>query len=349
MAKFFITLLEMFILLSCSAPTAEPTAIFSKIPISVPTIEATQLPAQQLSTITPRPNELPAAGEIALLHVDAISNGIGARPAGSEQEAQTLQYIISVFEKLRIPSQVQPFTVTVDGNMIQSANVMAVKYGASGQEIIVGAHYDSVKVGQGADDNASGVSVVLEVAERLRDQETPYTVRFILFGAEELGLEGSKYYVSQMTEEQKQNTLAMINLDSVSAGDFAYVYGDAGERGAIRNWTLEFAKNNKLTLQTQPGENLKYPAGTAGDWSDHAAFKAAGIPYTSLEATNWTLGDKDGYTQVDPQYGEAGKIWHTSYDTLEYINTTFPGRVQKRLALFVTVLEAILTKFQLPS
>jgi hypothetical protein len=109
---------------------------------------------------------------------------------------------------------------------------------------------------------------------------------------------------------------------------------------------LNFAQEHDLPLQTQSGENPEYPAGTTGDWSDHAPFKAAGIPYAYLEATNWTLGEKDGYTQVSTEYGEDGEIWHTEYDTLEYINSTFPGRIQERLSVFVTVLEAILTQFE---
>jgi hypothetical protein len=113
----------------------------------------------------------------------------------------------------------------------------------------------------------------------------------------------------------------------------------------IRDWALNFAQEHDLALQTQLGENPEYPAGTTGDWSDHAPFKAAGIPYAYLEATNWTLGDKDGYTQVSTEYGENGEIWHTEYDTLEYINETFAGRMQERLQLFVIVLEAILTEF----
>jgi Zn-dependent M28 family amino/carboxypeptidase len=190
------------------------------------------------------------------------------------------------------------------------------------------------------------VAVILEVAERLSTVETPYTIRFILFGAEEAGLQGSKYYVAQMTDEQKRNTIAMINLDSLAAGDIAYIYGDQGQKGEIRDWALQFAADRDLALQTQTGENPQYPAGTTGDWSDHAPFKAAGIPYAYFESTNWTLGNRDGYTQVDLQYGENGEIWHTSHDTLEYIDETFPGRMQERLHLFVTVLEAILTEYQ---
>jgi hypothetical protein len=140
----------------------------------------------------------------------------------------------------------------------------------------------------------------------------------------------------------------MINLDSLIAGDIAYVYGDAGEAGVIRDWTLEYAKKHDLDLQTQAGANPQFPAGTTGDFSDHAPFKALGIPYTYFESTNWMLGEMDGYTQVSPEYGEDGKIWHTQYDNLEYIEANFPGRIQERLNLFVTVLQGILTEYQAP-
>ena len=342
------TLLLLIVILSaCQASSniQTPTATAPSPKIETPTIIATK--ATPTSTMTPTitETEIPV-GEIAYAHVEAISEGIGPRVAGTAEEAKMAQYIVLEFERLGYVSELRPFSVTVKGKVINSANVMAVKPGASPQEIIVGAHYDSVNVGKGADDNATGVAVILEVAERIRDQETPYTIRFILFGAEEVGLQGSQYYVSQMTKEQIQNTAAMINLDSLTAGDIAYVYGDQDERGAIRNWALSFAQKNHLELGTQLGENPQYPLGTTGDWSDHAPFKKAGIPYTYLEATNWTLGNKDGYTQVSTEYGENGEIWHTKYDTLKYINKTFPGRMQERLNLFVTVLESILTEYQ---
>jgi len=338
--------LLLFILAACQASSNTPAPTATSLPpkVETPTIVASTSTAMATATSEP---EKPA-GEIAYAHVEAISEGIGPRVAGTAKESETAQYIILEFERLGYVSELRPFTVIEKGKTIHSANVIAVKAGASSQEIIVGAHYDSVKVGKGADDNATGVAVILEVAERIKDQETPYTIRFILFGAEELELLGSKYYVGQMLDDQIQNTIAMINLDSVTAGDMAYIYGDEGEEGVIRDWALDFALKHDLALQTQPGENPEYPAGTTGDWSDHAPFKEAGIPYTYLEATNWELGDKDGYTQVSTEYGEDGEIWHTQYDTLEYINTTFPGRMQDRLRLFVTVLEAILTEFQLP-
>lgn len=340
-----IWFLLFFVLIACQAPNNTQTAISVSPEIKTPIIVSTKpVPTATVAPTTSEP-EIPA-GQIAYAHVEAISEGIGPRVAGTEAEAETATYLVLEFERLGYVSELRPFSVTVEGKVIDSANVMAVKPGASPMEIIVGAHYDSIEVGKGADDNATGVAVILEVAERLRDQNTPYTIRFLLFGAEEVGLQGSTYYVDHMIDEQIQNTVAMINLDSVTAGDIAYIYGDAGEKGMIRDWALNFAKEHDLALQTQLGENPEYPSGTTGDWSDHAPFKEAGIPYAYLEATNWTLGDKDGYTQVGQEYGENGEIWHTEYDTLEYINSNFPGRMQERLNLFVTVLEAILTEFE---
>lgn len=343
-----ISLLLLFTLGACQLgenPSA-PTASIPPTKIKTPTVAVTVAAATSTSASTATSTPGTPAGQIAYAHIEALSERIGARVAGSAAEAQAAQYIVMEFERLGYVSELRPFKVTVKGKNVSSANVIAVKPGASSQEIIVGAHYDSVKTGKGADDNASGVAVILEVAERLRDKETPYTIRFILFGAEESGLLGSKYYVGQMNQDEIKNTVAMINLDSVTAGDLAYIYGDQGKKGVIRDWALNFAQENDLVLQTQSGENPQLPAGTTGDWSDHAPFKEAGIQYAYFESTNWTLGDKDGYTQVDPKYGEDGEIWHTEYDTLEYINANFPGRIQERLNLFVTVLEAILTTFE---
>jgi alkaline phosphatase isozyme conversion protein len=327
------TLLLIFLLIACISPA-----------VTIPTADTPTVPVPQITSLP----EGSVPGEIALLHVTSLANGIGARPTGTVQESQSAQYIVTIFEKLGYIPEIQPFTTFGRSGVVHSNNIIAEKQGLSSQEIIVGAHYDSVQAGIGADDNASGVGVLLEVAQRIKDISTPYTIRFILFGAEEAGLAGSKYYAGQMKLEEIQNTIAMINLDSLIAGDVAYVYGDEGDTGVIRDWSLAYAKEQNLDLQTQPGINPEYPPGTTGDFSDHAPFKALGIPYTYFESTNWILGDQDGYTQVSPEYGENGKIWHTQYDTLKYINATFPGRIQERLNLFVVVLQGILTEYQVP-
>ncbi|MDA1185332.1 MAG: hypothetical protein O2930_11905, partial [Acidobacteria bacterium] len=82
-----------------------------------------------------------------------------------------------------------------------------------------------------------------------------------------------------------------------------------------------------------------------GPFSDHAAFEGAGIQYAYFESTNWALGDKDGYVQVDPRFGDDGYIWHTEHDTLDYLDRAFPGRVDHRLELYSGMLLSVLTEF----
>ena len=273
-------------------------------------------------------------GKTAWAHLKELSQD--PRVAGSQEEFEAKEYILSQLKDMGYRPSLQRFSFQKDNKAYSSANVIAVKPGRSSKVVIVGAHYDSVAAGQGADDNASGVAVMLEAAKMLKDASTPYTIRFIAFGAEEVGYEGSKYYASQMSYEDISNTVAMINLDSLAVGDKMYVYG--GEAGWVRDQALKIAEKEKIELETNPGLNPEYPAGTTGLWSDHAAFAEKGIPFAYFEATNWELGDLDGYTQTV----QDGEIWHTEKDTLQYIEANYPGRIQEHLSGFTTVLAELL-------
>ncbi len=270
---------------------------------------------------------------------------IGSRVAGSEAETKTADYIVTVLKAIGYDPQIQPFTANVGDQNINSANVIAVKKGTSSQEIIVGAHYDSTKDDPGADDNASGVAAMLEVAKLVQNAATPYTIRFIAFGAAEAELSGSYAYLNQMSQEEFENTVGMIDLDSLIAGDIAYVFSDESPQSAVRDWALEWALGNGLDLQTVRNADLTDPA-TGKGASDYAPFRDAGIPYAYFHAANWNLGDKKGGTQVDVRFGDNGVISHTKYDTLDYLDTTFPGRVDSHLNLFISVLYNFLTQFE---
>lgn len=279
------------------------------------------------------------AGKQAYKHTEFLAEEIGARVAGSDSEKEARAYIMRELTKSGYQPVQQDFTYTRKQVTKNSSNVIGVKEGKSAKQIIVGAHYDSVGVGTGADDNASSVGVILETAEALKKKNLPYTIKFVFFGAEEEGLQGSKYYVSSMTEKEKSNTVAMINLDSLLAGDKIYVYGSEGEGGWIRDLALKIAKQRNIPLETNPGLNPDYPKGTTGDWSDHAPFKDAGFPIGYFEATNWELGDQDGYTQTV----KHGAIWHTKKDDLDFLEQEFPGRTEEHLNQFTRILTELLT------
>lgn len=300
------------------------------------------LAACNLEASPPRP----ASGSLALGHVKFLFQDVGSRPSGSAGEQNAAAYTYSVLREYGYAPRLQPFEYTRQETTFRSQNVIGTKPGRSAKEIIVIAHIDNVaEVGQGADDNASGVAVLLEAAQRLARVGTPYTLRFIVAGSEENGLRGSRDYAGRMTAAEVANTVLVINLDSLLAGDQMYVYGEGPQGAASRDDALNWAKRDGKNVITQPGQNPEYPAGTTGDWSDHAPFKKLGISYAYLEATNWNLGDKDGYTQTE----KHGSIWHTEKDTLEFLNREFPGRVEEHLQVFSDLLTHMLTNPPAPA
>jgi alkaline phosphatase isozyme conversion protein len=308
--------------------------------------------AEATTTATAEAQESPAAsviedaGTIAREHLAYISQEIGARPCGSDQETQTVEYISDTLTSYGYQVELQPFEFyDEDAGEMKSTNVMAVKRGLSPKEIIVGAHYDSSKRGEGADDNASGVAVLLELAMRLQAVETPYTVRFIAFGAEENGMEGSYYYAVHLNVDELKNIAGMINLDSVIAGDHLYIYS---------NVEVDDTLQEKLLDEDTPGidyigmtlRELDMGGEDPCECSDYQPFSELDIPFVYIEATNWEMGDQDGYTQTGPEYGNGGGIIHTKYDTLDYFDRVFPGRVEQQLSFMVTELYDLLVKDQ---
>lgn len=215
-------------------------------------------------------------GSQAYDHIEHLSEGLGgARTAGSEYEEVAAQYIKDEFQSYGYQTSVEDFTYkNRKDETFESQNVIAVKEGSSEKEVILAAHMDQVTTGgsKGVQDNGSGVGVMLEVAERLKDVDTDYTIKFLSFGAEEVGLKGSQAYVKDMTKEEINNTIAMINLDSVIAGDYMYVYAGSNKKGFVRDHALNISDELGLDLITQTGLNPNYEAGITGDWSDHAPF-----------------------------------------------------------------------------
>ncbi len=283
----------------------------------------------------------------ALQHTAFLSETIGKRPAGSENEAKGRDYIAGEFQRLGYDVTIQPFSFERNGVTMESANVIAKLRGRSNSEMIVGGHYDSVPetAGTGASDNAAAIGVILALARDLGSSLLPYTVKFVAFGTEETGQQGSEYYVSQMTADEISQTVGMINLDTLIGGDKIYVYGTEGPGGWIRDQALFIASAQGIPLETNPGWNPAYPVGTTGDWSDHASFKRIGISYAYFEATNWEIGDLDGYKQTV----KHGEIWHTDKDTIAFIETEFPGRIAFQLKSFITVLRELLLHLDPPA
>ena len=163
--------------------------------------------------------------------------------------------------------------------------------------ILIGAHYDAVPGSVGADDNATGIAVLLELARSLSSQPIKYPVHLIAFDLEELGLVGSNHYAENL-RRQNQPLRLMISLEMLGYCDRApnsqkyppglkYFYPDQGNFialiGNIRTIPDLIHLKRKIQVAGQiPCEWL--PAGMRGmivpdtRRSDHAPFWDAGYP-----------------------------------------------------------------------
>jgi len=326
------------------------------------------------------------ADKVAYTYLNQLASpteGIGAREAGSEQEKETAAYIKAKFENFGYRVTLQNFSYKSRKNVGESKNIIAEFGDSTKPTIILGAHYDStaMKAGSmGATDNGAGVAAMLAIAKTLIDKiPKNYNIRFIAFGAEEIGLQGSNHYVLDLLKNNKLNNIAaMINFDTIAGGDNVYVHsahstpyrncksGNYTSNTSVRNALLTASINvlgeqNKYVIHP---DYEGYPEGVTGSWSDHASFACAGIPIAYVESTNfaikgqngydgysqstaeqlWTCYDQENSTACDKKAEKSwGNIWHTQFDTLEKLNEIFPGRVEQQLDDNVQVLIELLS------
>lgn len=302
-------------------------------------------------------------GVLAAKEARYIAATFPGRMAGTPEEDATAKYLADRLLTMGYKPRLERFQTgyefrwvdkpdSHDFRTLISTNVIAERAGTSGKRIIVGAHYDTRiprserdlerNIGgpklEGLDDNASGTGVLLEIAEALRDSAPTHTIVIIAFGAEEIGLMGAHEVVNRMTPAERASTLWMVNIDSIVTGDRLYfhagplTYAKDPKAGYARDRALAIASGLGITATTNPGLNPAKPKGT-GCCSDQAAFDQAGIPVVNLEATNWELGDLDGYQQTEKSKAfPTGYSWHlVDIDNIAHLEASLPpGRVDER-------------------
>ncbi len=189
-------------------------------------------------------------------------------------------------------------SVLVKAIMQTSQNVVATKPGSGGGSengsVVLGGHYDTVPSISGANDNSSGTAVVLALAQTLAQESLPFTVRFIGFGSEELGLIGSRRYVASLSEEEIDGIIAMFNFDALGSGRQAGVLGD------IELTTLAIEQADAMGISVRAGGGLQRRG------SDHMNFSQAAIPVLMFYA---------------PDFSRI----HTASDKLEFVNPALLG------------------------
>lgn len=299
-----------------------------------------------------------APGATANTQARYIATYFPGRITGTPAEMLSADYLRQQFAQMGYQSDIRTFHSRYiyaskdnrkNWHNVIGSTVIAAHEGSSTQQIIVMAHLDTYapqndsdvekNLGgltlQGIDDNALGLGVMLEIAERLKDTPTHYGIRFIATSGEEEGKLGAENLLKRMSEAEKKNTLLVINLDNLVVGDKLYfnsgVKTPASVRKLTRDRALAIARSHGIAASTNPGLNPNYPKGT-GCCNDAEVFDNAGIPVLSVEATNWSLGKKDGYQQrAKTRSFPDGSSWHDArLDNQQHLDKALPGRIAHR-------------------
>ena len=136
--------------------------------------------------------------------------------------------------------------------------------------LVISSHHDSVAGAPGANDNASGTAMTIELARILKNIPTDTEIRFITFGAEEAGLIGSIHYVENLPKNEIGRIVANFNLDMVGSKDAGELILQTVDEKPNLVTDLVQAASKKLNGKATPFNQ--------GDSSDHVPFAQAGIP-----------------------------------------------------------------------
>lgn len=314
---------------------------------------------------TPHPIT-PAMGKVAEKHIRHIATYFPGRMAGNPSERIAAEYINQYFTHLGYQSNLRSFVARYlftsnnskqTWTQVNATSVIAARAGQEPQEILVVAHIDTYtptsdedinnNLGglslQGVDDNASGVGVLMELAEKMSHIPTRYGIRFIVLSGEEIGDQGSKNYLARMTEQEKQNTLLVIGLNGLLTGDKLYFSSGLHTSEAMvkksRDRALAIARKNNIPATSDP--SLKKFSSQENKCCSHPElFDQAKLPVLTIEATS----------AKPSAYFPQGISWHQSQrDNLQYIDAHLPGRIALRSKESVRILLPLLKELAQPA
>jgi acetylornithine deacetylase/succinyl-diaminopimelate desuccinylase-like protein len=193
------------------------------------------------------------------------------------------EFIKEQLRKMGVGFVIAPFKniscVKKDTIVIEGENII-VRLGEGAKRIVVGAHYDAFTNSPGANDNGSGVAVVMALIRHLQNLEWNYSIDFCFFDQEETKLMGSKYYINQFIVPQKH--LAMINLDIEGSGDELFVGPVGRDNRFLMRYVHEVAQKNGIPLV----EHSEYPG------SDYESFAQYHLENISISIVPKGDGDR---------------------------------------------------------
>ena len=271
---------------------------------------------------------------------DPVREGRGAGSRGLDAAAN---YIAERFERLGLAPLTpgthgderyfQSFSMAGEnGQPLPARNVIAVLPGANpslnGQALVVSAHYDHLGFGwpdaragakgqlhPGADDNASGVAVMLELARLMAHEKPERSVVFAAFAGEEAGLRGARHYVeaarAQGAPIALSGHIADLNLDTVGrlADGKVTIFGT----GSARELPFIFMGAGAVTGVSVQAVAQEIAA------SDHTAFVEAGVPAVQLFASVASDYHRPSDTADKIDYAGLGKVAAILKEAVDYL------------------------------
>jgi hypothetical protein len=287
----------------------KPAFITSKEDLVTVQIVPRQAPSHPLSPVTTDVNIvelLQQLTEPCILGYLENLTGFGPRETGTEACDQAARYLYATFQDMGLAVRYHNYT----DNTVSGSNIEATLYGSDSTNIfLICGHYDSVAAGPGADDDGSGVAVVLAAAEIMRHYEFGHTVRFVCFSGEEQGLIGSRHYAED-AYNNNDSIVAVLNADMIGFAPSASdgIYGKVFENTASE-WIVSFTQNISQIYSEYIGIEL-FPQGET--WgSDHYYF--------------WEYG----YDAVFYHEYHFNSYYHSANDTIEHMNITYATRFSR--------------------
>jgi Zn-dependent M28 family amino/carboxypeptidase len=245
--------------------------------------------------------------------------------------------VVSVTKSVGVQLRAQPGPTTIKLNAsaqsFKARNVIAqTKTGSSTNVVMAGAHLDSVPEGPGINDNGSGVAAVLETAVRLGNSPQVHNVvRFGFWGAEELGLIGSRNYVESLDLGGLKDIALYLNFDMLASPNPGYFTYDGDQSLPMDARGRPVVPEGSAGIERTLVAYLKSAGKTAQDTSfdgrsDYDGFTLAGIPAGGLfsgaegkmSADQAKLWGGTADQPFDPNY-------HQRTDTLDHIDRTALG------------------------
>ncbi len=251
---------------------------------------------------------------LAQFNTIASQNG-GNRRTGTAGYSQSLAYV-----KAKLVAAGFQVSEQACGSCTYGGNNLIADWpgGPADQVTMFGAHLDGVSAGPGINDNGSGSAVLLENALTLAQQNPTLTrhVRFAWWTGEEQGLQGSQYYVGQLSSTQRSAIKGYYNFDMVGSPNAGYFINN------LNSATSAPMKAYWDSLSLQPEENVE-----GQGRSDDASFQSAGIPTSGYAAGASATKTS---AQAAKWGGTAGRAYdscyHSACDTTSNINATVLDR-----------------------